>query len=91
MKKQDWYQGEVKFEELAVGQKWLNIASNQLDEITRLTSNSIEIFVTADEKKFFKTGQLNSDGEVETKKRLKGVSHLNWYELSQFNRAFKKP
>jgi len=73
------YQGDLKMEDLCIGMKLIRICNNQESIITNLTSNSIEVYNTADKR--FK----DKDG------KLTGINSKNWYEFSWFNRKYKLP
>lgn len=89
MKKDTWIEGTLKMEDLAIGQEYLNWNTKQLSILTNLTKNSVEMFNTADRKSFYKSGQVDADGEVQ-RARLKGFDSFQWYTLQDFNRSFKE-
>lgn len=76
--KQNKIESDFKFEDLFIGLNIINIRTNQISTITNLTSNSIEVFNTANKKL------------IDKENKLKGISSTNWYDLSWFNRRFKK-
>jgi hypothetical protein len=89
MKQEKWINGEVKFEDLAVGQEYLNWGTKQISEVTALTSNSVELFNKTDRKNCYKSGQKDINGEVQTIGKRKGIDSKNWYQMDAFNRTFK--
>lgn len=91
MKQSNKYQGDVKFEDLAIGQQYIHLNTNQLSDVINLTTNSVEMFNRTDRNNCFKSGQKDADGEVQLTKKRKGIDATNWYEGGDmFNRTFKK-
>lgn len=89
-KKENWIQSDIRMEEIRVGGYFINHSTGQLSTVTDLTSNSIEMFNTANKKSFYKTGQTDADGEAQSSGRLKGFDSKNWYTLENFNREYKR-
>jgi len=89
MKQDKWIQGDVKFEDLAIGQEYLCWATKQVSTVTALSSNSVEMFNKTDRKNCYKSGQKDITGEIQLTGKRKGIDAKNWYEMDSFNRTFK--
>jgi alpha-ketoglutarate-dependent taurine dioxygenase len=83
------FKSDFTFEELTIGMQVLYAESNTVSDITNLTSNSIETYNRTNQKNRYKTGAVDSSGEVQSGK-LKGINGKNWYTLEEFNRTFKR-
>jgi hypothetical protein len=89
MKQNEKFQGDVKFEDLVIGQEYLHFKTKQVSTVTDLTANSVELFNRTDRKKCYKSGQKDSDGEIQLTGKRKGIDNKCWYEMDMFNRTFK--
>ena|ERR1035437_10898006 len=87
--KSKWFTSDFTFEELEIGMKILNGSTGQESIITGLTSNSVEVYNTADKKSVKQNQKKEDDDDIEIGK-LKGVGSKCWYDMKMFNETFKK-
>ncbi|MEO6303164.1 MAG: hypothetical protein ABIP51_08320 [Bacteroidia bacterium] len=85
-------QSDFKWEEMEIGKEVVDGFTKQKCKILNLTSNSIEMFLTANNKSI-KAGkkedsQTGFDEEEFIKGKLKGINSTGWFTLDQFNRRF---
>lgn len=90
MKNDNWIESDIKFEEIKIGQEYLNWDTKQISTITDLTSNSIEAFNRTDRNNVYLSGQKDADGVIQKTGRRRGIDGKNWYTLQDFNRKFKR-
>jgi hypothetical protein len=79
------FQSDFVLEELSIDMQMLNGITKQNSIITGLSSSSVEVFNEADKKSVRK--KMDEEGNYVG---LKGISSKNWYDMSQFNRTFKR-
>jgi hypothetical protein len=75
--KKNWINSNFIFDEILVGQEYLNHDSDTISDVVGKTSNSIEMFNRCNKKNRDKEG------------KLKGIDSKNWYTLDDFNRKYK--
>lgn len=76
--KENWISSDFTFDEIEVGMEVINGETKQVSRVIGKTSNTIEVFNTADQK------SRDQDG------KLKGIDSSNWYNLDGFNRTFTR-
>ena len=88
-KREQWIDSEFKFEDIKIGNEYLNWKTKTLSLVTNLTSNTIEMFNKTDQANRYKAGSKDVNGEIQLVGRLRGIDCKNWYTLDSFNRQFK--
>jgi len=86
------FQGGHKIEDIKVGDKFLNMYSEQVSTVTGLTSSSIEMLNMADTRnlKGMRKKVINNWGDEEDKGKVRGIDSKQWYVLDNFNMIFKR-
>lgn len=76
--------GNILFEELKIGQEYLNLSTGRLSIVKALTSNTVEMFNKKSLKSKYK------DNELGEKDKLAGIDSTCWYEITLFNRLYRR-
>lgn len=91
MKQVERIQSDFVIEELNIGNEVIDGFTNQISTITGKTANSIEVFITADKTSIKKKGKkLEEVYDAMELGDVAGINYKNWFELTQFNRRFKR-
>lgn len=85
MKQAEKFQSDFTLEELSIGMLILNGHTNQAtSKIIAISASSVEVWNERDRKAIRK--KADDNGEI----GYKGIDSVCWYDLSQFNRTFKR-
>ncbi len=87
--KKGWISSDFKFEDINVGDDFLNAELNTISTVTKKTTNSIEMLDRRDPKNRYASGAKDADGVVQVTGRFRGFDCSNWYTMDGFNRTYK--